>query len=246
MTSLDADFLSTPTKKRAYNRALFDTIAGEYDHVTPPLSFWNDKRWKRLLIDNLKNVSAPRIIDFATGTGDLAGLLSRKYPGGHVTGADLSPRMLARAGGKLRKVNRTGFVRADMCASPFRSDSADIVTGGYALRNAPDLALFMREIFRVLKPGGTAAFLDFSHPAPSVFATTQYYLLLAWGSFWGWLLHRNGAVYGYIAESLHAFPDRVSLEKLILDCGFASVKTRLFLAGTIAIVTFCKPLSNGT
>ena len=244
MTSLDADFLSTPDKKRTYNRSLFDTIAREYDRVTPPLSFWNDRKWKRFMTDGLNACSNPRIIDFACGTGDLTDLLSKKYPTACIIGADLTPNMLARACMRLRYVKRIGFARADMGATPFRDDSADIVTGGYALRNAPDLPLFLREVHRVLRPGGIASFLDFSHPAPSLFATIQYYLLLAWGSFWGLLLHRNAAVYGYIARSLKAFPDRASLERLILESGFADVKTRLFFAGAIAIVSFCKPPSE--
>lgn len=241
MTIRDRDFLATPEKKRRYNRALFDAIAGEYDKVTPPLSFWNDKRWKRTLVSGLPPSPAPRVIDFACGTGDLPALASTKYPAGKITGADLSPRMLSLARRRLQHEKNTGFIRADMCAMPFSSGAADIVTGGYALRNAPDLVAFLREVFRILRPGGSAAFLDFSHPAPSAFTTFQYWLLLLWGSFWGLLLHGDAAVYGYIAESLSVFPDRDALERLLRDCGFGQVNTRTFFFGTIAIVTFCKP-----
>jgi ubiquinone/menaquinone biosynthesis methyltransferase len=240
----DTDFLSTPAKKRSYNRVLFDTIAAEYDNVTPPLSFWRDRHWKRVLVHDLEAVTGARVVDFACGTGDLTGLLSKKYPGGRVTGADLSPRMLERARSRWRREKNISLVRTDMSVSPFRGDSADMVTGGYALRNAPDLAAYLREVRRVLKPGGRASFLDFSHPAPSLYATFQYYLLSLWGSCWGWLLHRDPSVYGYIAESLKVFPDRAALERLINDCGFERITTRTFFFGTIAIVSFSKPAAE--
>jgi demethylmenaquinone methyltransferase/2-methoxy-6-polyprenyl-1,4-benzoquinol methylase len=149
--------------------------------------------------------------------------------------------MLNIACSRLPHLKYSVFIRTDMCAAPFRGNSADIITGGYALRNAPDLPLFLREIHRLLRSGGTASFLDFSRAAPSLFASVQHAILYGWGSLWGWVLHRDPSVYGYIAKSLNAFPHRDDLETLIRSCGFTAVKTRLFFLGTVAIVSFCKP-----
>ena len=93
----------------------------------------------------------------------------------------------------------------------------DIVTGGYALRNAPDLGTAIDEISRVLKPCGVAAFLDFSKPSGKILQKMEYWALKTWTGPWGTLLHRNREVYRYIAESLQPFPDRSQLRDIFRD-----------------------------
>ena len=112
----------------------------------------------------------------------------------------------------------------------------EAVTGGYALRYPPSLPTLLAEVYRVLKPGGRAAFLDFSKPASPLLQPPHLALLRAWGSLWGWLFHRNPDVYGMIAESLRPFPDRRRLRQLFREAGFRSVRTRLFLGGFTALV----------
>jgi demethylmenaquinone methyltransferase/2-methoxy-6-polyprenyl-1,4-benzoquinol methylase len=234
--------LATPESKRACNSELFTLIAPEYDRITPLLSFFGDRRWKRILVQSLPLFGKPVIVDFACGTGDLTGLLAARFADGHVTGADITLPMLRLAKGRLcDRAGKPGFSQSDMCFSPFKTESADIVTGGYALRNAPDLAVFLRELHRILRPGGIAGFLDFSRSANSLVGQLQLSLLGLWGGLFGLLLHRRPEVYGYIAESLRLFPDRKSLEELIRSCGFEEVTTRTFYCGTMAIVTFVKP-----
>ena len=236
------DCFTTPEKKRAYARRIFDTIASEYDAVSRILSFGRDRKWKRILVGALRTRMGhvTTAVDFACGTGDITLLLSQKFPQGRIVGADMSPPMLAKARHRLT-VGNIRFALADMDASPFRTASADIVTGGYALRNAPDLARFLREVHRILRPGGVGAFLDFSRPASPLLHALNYHLLYGWGCFWGLALHRKPRVYGYIAESLEVFPHRKDLERLIRSAGFDSVATRTFFLGTIAIVSFSKP-----
>jgi demethylmenaquinone methyltransferase/2-methoxy-6-polyprenyl-1,4-benzoquinol methylase len=234
--------LETPESKRACNRELFTLIAPEYDRITPILSIFGDKRWKRILVRSVRFFRKPVVVDFACGTGDLAGLLAARFADGRVIGADITLPMLRLA--QKRQQGGTGnvsFSLSDMCVAPFKSGSADIVTGGYALRNAPDLAGFLRELHRILRPGGVAGFLDFSRPANKIAGRVQLSLLGLWGGLFGLLLHRRPEVYGYIAESLRLFPDRRSLESLIRTCGFEGVTTRTFYFGTLAIVTFVKP-----
>ncbi len=161
----------------------------------------------------------------ACGTGDIAFLLAQKYPAGRIIGIDITERMLMLA--RLRNTwANVGFFKQDMGCLGAAPTSIDIVTGGYALRNAPDLAQALEEIHRVLRPGGTAAFLDFSRPATRVPERLQHWILKAWTGFWGMALHRNHEVYSYIAESLRRYPDRIELRRLFEGKGFTVVHTR--------------------
>ena len=204
------EYLGIPEKKKFYNEKLFTTVAPKYDFVTRALSFGRDFSWKRKLIDALPSLDAPVCVDIACGTGDLCFLLADKFADGNILGLDLTDSMLRLAEKRCKHENIT-FVRRDMCDTELPESHADIVTGGYALRNAPDLDRALDECRRILKPGGFAAFLDFSKSPSPTSAALTHRLLKFWGVFWGFALHGNGEVYGYIAESLRVFPDRDEL-----------------------------------
>jgi demethylmenaquinone methyltransferase/2-methoxy-6-polyprenyl-1,4-benzoquinol methylase len=229
--------LRIPASKREYNRKVFRAVAPRYGAITHLLSFGRDASWKRALMRRLPRRTAARILDLACGTGDLSLLLARRYPKGEVIGLDLNPAMLARAR-RRRGAQGPSFRLGDLHRLPFPSGHFDLVTGGYALRNAPSLSVALQEVWRVLKPGGTAAFLDFSKSPHHLLQRAQISLLGLWGGMWGWLLHRNPEVYGYIAETLELFPDRTRFEALLADFGFRRVRTRLLAAGFVAM-TFC-------
>ena len=120
----------------------------------------------------------------------------------------------------------------------FPEGSVDIVTGSYALRNAPDLPRALGEIRRILKPAGTAAFLDFSKPRSAIFRIPQYLLLRTWCGSWGLILHGNHEIHGYIAASLAAFPDRANLLDLFARSGFALVLAKRFFLGITELLVF--------
>jgi demethylmenaquinone methyltransferase/2-methoxy-6-polyprenyl-1,4-benzoquinol methylase len=116
------------------------------------------------------------------------------------------------------------------------SGSADIVTGGYALRNAPDLDETIAEIARILKPGGHGAFLEFVRWSGRLAGSAERLALRLWGSLWGLLLHRNPEVYGYIAASLSRFPTLPELAERFRARGLAVTRTIRCFAGVTAIV----------
>ncbi len=233
--------LADPTRKRAHNRRLFTTVAPRYDLVTRVLSFGRDRAWKRALVSRLPELdalSAPPgfVLDLACGTGDITFALARRYPKAQVVGLDLNPEMLAFARRRAEGVpGRLTFEEGDMQELPFDDGSVNIVTGGYALRNAPDLATTLTEIRRVLAPGGTVAFLEFSRSHRAAPAAAQLALLRFWGRLWGRVLHRDPEVYGYIAESLAAFPDLKTFESKLRRAGFSGVCSRRFMFGLLAI-----------
>jgi len=237
------DSLRTSGKKRFYNERVFSEIAPRYDFITRALSFWHDAAWKRVLISWLPPLDAPVCADLACGTGDIAFLLAGKYPRGRVSGLDITEPMLALARRRNAHDN-VRFIHGDMAGLPLTSGTADIVTGGYALRNAPDLATTIGEIHRVLKPGGVAAFLDFSKPSDPLLQRLEYWLLKGWTGLWGILLHGNHEVYSYIAESLDAFPDRAKLHGMLREKGFEVLQTRLNFFGITEILMVRKEIRH--
>ena len=229
--------LTTPEKKRLLNEQLFGKIAAEYDRVTPLLSFGRDRAWKRDLVDSLPPLNRPRCLDVACGTGDLCERLAAKYPDAIIVGLDLAEAMLNMA--RIRVPDpRVKFRPGDMCGmKEFSDGSFDIVTGGYALRNAPDLRQALAEIHRVMKPGGTAAFMDFSKPPSKIFQTLEHFALGFWGGIWGLILHGNPEVYGYISASLRQFPDSDAFHRLLQDAGFTDIRARKYFFGVIELAT---------
>jgi ubiquinone/menaquinone biosynthesis methyltransferase len=224
------DHLSSPDKKRFFNEQVFTEIAPRYDFITRALSFWQDAAWKRDLMKQLPRLDSPLCLDLACGTGDLSFLLARKYPAGRIIGIDITEKMLALARHRNNCPN-VGFFRQDMGRLDVDSGSVDIITGGYALRNAPDLEIALDEINRVLRPGGIAAFLDFSRPTSEGLEKVQHRILKTWTEFWGWALHRNPDVYGYIAESLRCYPPRARLRRMLRERGLKIIYTRLHFPG---------------
>jgi demethylmenaquinone methyltransferase/2-methoxy-6-polyprenyl-1,4-benzoquinol methylase len=235
--------LENPESKLDYNRRLFRVVALRYDLVTRLLSFGQDQRWKRELLRPLPTDGVTAVLDVACGTGDITESLARRFPSATITGADLDPEMLRRAAIRLARARATNVVlhEADMTSLPFADESMDLVTGGYALRNAPDLSATLADIYRVMRPGSRAAFLDFAKSPSQGAARLQLGLLSFWGRIWGAVLHGNPEVYGYIAESLRHYPDRRTLEQMLVATGFRSVRTRVLLGGLLALVRFRKP-----
>lgn len=226
--------LSDPDRKRSYNRNLFKEVAPRYDLITRLLSFGRDVHWKKWMLNQLPGQNVKRALDLACGTGDITRALAERYPEAEITGLDLTPEMLELA----KDLAKPGihFVEGDMTDTGRESDSFNVITGGYALRNAPDLQAALSEVQRLLRPGGQAAFLDFSAPANAVLRRLHYGLLLSWGAFWGLALHGDPRVYAYIARSLAHFPDRESLHHRFAAAGLPLRKSRRFMFGMIEVV----------
>jgi demethylmenaquinone methyltransferase/2-methoxy-6-polyprenyl-1,4-benzoquinol methylase len=238
-----ADAIATPDGKRRYVRKLFSTIADRYDLITVVLSYGQDQRWKRRLV-NL--VGGPgemvprrggRALDLATGTGDIAFQLAAA--GWNVVGLDVTRRMIelarekstAHAGDPVIP----GFLVGDMLALPFPNASFDVVTAGYGLRNVPDLPTAIDEIHRVLTDGGQMLSLDFNRPAnPLVRRVYLAYLQLT-GGLLGWILHRDADTYRYIPASIRNYPGAAGVARLLEARGFVGVEHRAVLGGLMTI-----------
>lgn len=230
--------IQTPDKKRRYNQDLFTRVATEYDGATRALSLGRDQTWKRRLVALLPALPAPNCVDLACGTGDLTAGLANRFPQGQVVGVDLTPAMIEVARGRCVQTN-VSFRVQDMCRTDIADGWADVVTGSYALRNAPVLDDALQEIRRMLRPGGWAAFLDFAKPPARWRQALQLPLLKAWGGFWGLVLH-DGPEHAYIAESLRQFPDRVALRKKFARHGFKLHTARNCFGGMLEIIVLVR------
>jgi ubiquinone/menaquinone biosynthesis methyltransferase len=228
----------TPDTRRAYTQSIFSVVAPVYPLITRLLSFGRDHSWKQTLVQALPDLKTGVALDIACGTGDIAIACKKRFPAATVIGADNSRQMLSGFSRAAR-----GSVPAtlqDMLRLAIRTASVDLVTGGYALRNAPDCAAAVTEISRIIRPGGVAAFLDFSRDPRAPVALLHRIALLFWGGFWGLLLHGNPRIYGYIAESLSRFPSRPGLRRLFEAYGFSQTGSWRRMFGMVEIVVFKK------
>ena len=235
MQSYTRGLIEDPIKKRDYNRALFKTIASCYNSATVLLSFHRDKAWKKFLVSSLPDTEPGTIVDLACGTGDITSKLRARYKNSLIVGLDLTKEMLQKAKGRAIK-GKTVFSLQDMSMAAIATASVDLLTGGYALRNSPDLSKTISEIRRILKPGGTAAFLDFSKPSSPLLQKTEILFLQLWGAIWGLLLRSNPDTFMYIARSLRHFPHRHGLHEKIRSGGFEILRSKLFFGGIVEVL----------
>ena len=233
--SLDAAFES-PQAKRSYVRALFATIADRYDLITRILSYGQDARWKKKLV-NMAQVSAgERALDLASGTGDIAIAIAGR--GAKTIGLDITHRMMQlgrlRAGGASAGGAVT-FLCGDMADLPFTSAAFDLVTTGYGLRNVPDLDQALDEIARVLKPRGRLLSLDFNRPENPLIRGAYLTYLTVVGSTLGWLLHRDPDTYRYIPASIRRYPGARGVADKMSARGFSNVRIVPLLFGLMTL-----------
>ena len=242
------DRIATPDGKGRYVRALFATIADRYDFITVALSYGQDRRWKRRVIALAGPRDGLRVLDLATGTGDLAFAAAAR--GARVVGLDITHRMIELARCKVapaspelvgfgderrRESPALHFLVGDMLALPFPAASFDIVTTGYGLRNVPDLAQAIEEIRRVLAPGGQALSLDFNRPTNALIRAVYLLYLTVVGSALGWMLHRDPDTYRYIPASIRHYPGAEAVARMFEARGFSRVRHYRVLGGLMAI-----------
>jgi len=226
--------IATPDGKRRFVRAIFATIADRYDFITVVLSYGQDRRWKRRLLDLAAPRPAARALDLATGTGDIAFALAAR--GARVVGLDITIRMIELARNKAGGgADAPCFLVGDMLALPFPSGSFDIVTTGYGLRNVPNLTLAIEEIERVLSPGGQLLSLDFNRPANPIVRSADLAYLTIVGAVLGWILHRDSDTYRYIPASIRQYPGAEAVARMFETHGFIGVRCYPVLGGLMAI-----------
>lgn len=201
--------------------AMFDQIARRYDTMNRVLSFGLDRGWRRRTVRALALGPRARVVDLATGTGDLAIDIARMTPDATVVGLDPSRHMLAIAHDKLarrRLTDRVTLVRGDAQRLPYPTSSMDAATIAFGIRNVPDRAAALREMARVVRPGGRVAVLELGEPRGGVMARMARFHTHHVVPRLGALL--SGArEYRYLQRSIAAFPPSAEFAALMARSG---------------------------
>ena len=236
------EHIASPARKQKYVNQMFATIAPRYDLVTTLLSYGQDQRWKRKLVDMADVQPHHQVLDLACGTGDITFLAARRLEGvGKATGVDITPGMVELARRKGLNEPRVCFETGDICRLSYPDASFDRITVGYGVRNVPDISRLMDEVFRLLKPGGHFLSLDFGKPEGRLYCRAYLAYLSATGSALGWLLHGDPDVYRYISESIKLYPGQNGVKKMMEIAGLIDCGVLTFLGGAIAINWGSKP-----
>jgi demethylmenaquinone methyltransferase/2-methoxy-6-polyprenyl-1,4-benzoquinol methylase len=210
-------------------RTMFDRIAPVYDLMNRVMTAGLDRRWRRLTAEAVVE-DGDVVLDACCGTGDLAVAAARR--GGKVTGLDFSERMLERA---RRKAPDVDWVAGDLLALPFADGSYDAATVGFGVRNVESLENGVRELRRVLRPGGRLGILEITRPRGplAVFYRLWFDAVVP---LLGKLLP-GGSAYTYLPASVRRFPGPEDLAALMHRSGFADVRYRLLAGGIVALHT---------
>lgn len=230
-TSVAAPTPGAPEPDRV--RSMFDRVAGRYDLLNHVLSFQLDRRWRRLAARRAtRDLERPRVLDLCTGTGDLLLALRRSCPGAALVGGDFSLSMLALA---ARKDPGLRLVGVDALRLPFGSRSFDVVTAAFGVRNFTDRSAGLREMARVLAPGGRLVILEFSPPPPGLFGRIyQGYSRHLLPRIAG-LLAGDRSAYRYLPASVDSFPPPEELSAELQQLGFSAVRFDRLAFGTVAL-----------
>jgi demethylmenaquinone methyltransferase/2-methoxy-6-polyprenyl-1,4-benzoquinol methylase len=223
-----------PERDAAAVERMFDRIAHRYDLLNTVLSGGADERWRRRTAEASRIGVRGRALDVACGSGKLTLALRRRAPHGSVVGLDFSRRMLEVA---ARQAPGAAYVRGDALCLPFADASFDAATIAFGLRNLADPVLGLREMARVVRPGGQVAVLEFLRPRRGLVGSAyRAYLRRGLPLVGGWISGQPTA-YRYLSETVDSYRTLGQLLQLASAAGWHRVALRLLTLGTVALLT---------
>ena len=219
-------------------RDMFDRIAPRYDLLNRLLSLGIDRRWRRFAVRQLAIPKGGMVLDIATGTGDVAlEIASRTDASAKIVGSDFTQGMLVLGRDKIESSayrDRIVLVNAPCEALPHPDGLFDGVTIAFGIRNVVDRQRGLREMARVLKPGGRAVILEFAEPRNRLFRMIYYFYFLRVLPWLGGLISQRSA-YQYLPDSVLEFPDRQTFSAMMEQAGFVDVKFQDLTGGIAAV-----------
>ena len=220
---------NTDQTKKEEVREMFDNIAPKYDLLNHTLSMSIDRVWRRRVVGEVRRAKPGRILDVATGTGDLAIAMARRIRDVQVLGVDLSEQMLAVARRKIEARGLDGRIvldRGDAERLAVADASVDVATVAFGVRNFGDLGAGLRELARTIKPGGKVVTLEFSRPRNRVFrALYEFYSYKILPRICG-LVSRDKRAYEYLPASVGEFPAPAEFLGMMEKAGFRNCRAR--------------------
>jgi demethylmenaquinone methyltransferase / 2-methoxy-6-polyprenyl-1,4-benzoquinol methylase len=227
-------------------REMFGRIAPRYDLLNHLLSLDVDKVWRRRVAKRFRAVlqdPAARVLDLCCGTGDLALAFRKEAPmGAEIIGSDFVPEMLVRARAKAAAFGAgVTFVEGDALSLPFGDGTFDLVSCSFGFRNLANYERGIVEIRRVLKPGGTAAILEFAEPEGKLFGGVYRFYFRRVLPCLGGLISGSASAYTYLPSSVSKFPSPEALQGQFERAGFSGVRYERWTGGIVALHTAVKP-----
>ncbi|MFC2031666.1 ubiquinone/menaquinone biosynthesis methyltransferase [Chloroflexota bacterium] len=228
--------LPSPEQKATYVRAMFSRIAGRYDLMNRLMTLGRDGAWRRYTVARALAEPRGRVLDVATGTGDLAFEVHRQQPGARVVGLDFTPEMLAYAREKGAGQDAVpGWVAADALKLPFAGQSFDAVVTGFALRNVTDIPAAFAEMARVTRAGGRVACLEIAKPPPGLLRRLFEVYFYRIVPLIGTIVTGQRSAYTYLPHSLTAFLTPHEIAQVMAQTGWSEVSYRRMMLGTVAV-----------
>lgn len=233
-------FEQVPLQEKAGRvRAVFDSVADRYDLMNDLMSLGIHRLWKRMAVELAGIRMGHCVLDLASGTGDLANRFAGLVgPGGRVVMTDINNAMLQNGRDRMLNSGHAGninFALVNAETIPFADNSFDCVTIAFGLRNVTDKQRALGEMHRVLRPGGRALVLEFSHPTDKTFSKAYDLYSFKLLPIIGRLVAKDEASYRYLAESIRMHPDQETLRGMMAQAGFERCDFHNLTLGIVAV-----------
>jgi demethylmenaquinone methyltransferase / 2-methoxy-6-polyprenyl-1,4-benzoquinol methylase len=226
--------LPPPDEKRTYVRGMFTAIAPRYDLMNRLMTLGRDGIWRRTVVRLCELPRGGRLLDVATGTGDIAYEALRLDPTLSAVGLDLTRDMMLYGQGKYPGLTFP-FTEGDALALPFADGTFDAACSGFMMRNVTDIRLAFAEQVRVVKPGGRVVCLEITLPRTPVFGALFRFYFFKLVPLLGGIISGRREAYTYLPHSALAFPRPAALADVMAAAGLRDVHYRLAMLGTVAI-----------
>lgn len=231
---------SSKLSKKEQVADMFNNIAGKYDFLNHLLSLGIDKGWRKKAIKSIKAIAPKKILDVATGTGDLAIAAAKDLPDATIVGIDIAALMLEVGKTKIADKSLSDRIEmkvGDSEALPYEDGHFDAVLCAYGVRNFQDLSKGLTEMSRVLRSGGRIAILEFSQPktfpVKQVFSIYFKFIMPLFGK----IVSKHNTAYSYLPESVMAFPEGQDFCSIMENSGFKNVKAKPLSFGITSLYT---------
>lgn len=231
------------SSKKEQVSKMFDNIAPKYDLLNRVLSLGIDTIWRKKMIEKIQSLNPKQVLDVATGTGDVALEAQKRLQTDFITGVDISHEMLEVGRKKIEKKGLSDTIRLDLGDSenlPYDDNSFDAVTVAFGVRNFENLEKGMREMNRVLRPGGKLVVLEFSRPTMFPFKQGYNFYFKNILPTIGKLTSKDQRAYTYLYESVQAFPDGDDFLSVMNNTGYSSPDLERLTLGICTLYTGVK------
>lgn len=217
---------------------VFEKIYSNYDSMNSIISFQRHKAWRKDVMTRMQVAKNSYALDVCCGTGDWALAIANEIgPNGKVCGLDFSHNMLSVAKDKQAEldIEQLEFIQGNAMELPFDDNSFDYVTIGFGLRNVPDYMTVLKEMYRVVKPGGKVVCLETSQPTLVGFRQLYYLYFRFIMPLFGRLIAKSYKEYAWLHESAKNFPDKKELQEMFFQAGFSHVRVKSYTGGVAAM-----------